>query len=378
VFRTRTHVGLFVADTPGPLARARALAPALRSQVTVLSRADLDDVDLGDRALRLRLPAPDAEPATALTEALPLPTSIGPAAAGVLVAWIEQESPSLLFVDGPIDVALFARLAGVPVAILRRHGRRPAHLAEVIGTSVVGELAPYPEELEARGAGRPRSTVHAGLLTPHAGRPVDREAARAQLGLQDGERLVTVLGGPGGLEVADERLRQAAAAVDGWRWHHLGRDGNDPADAPVRRFGWVDDPWVHLVAADVVVAGASPISVADVAHAGAPLVVVPRRLEDREERRFADALGAAGAAVPLVTWPDPPRWRATLDAAASLDGGRWRALADPGAVARAAEWLDVWSAMPAAEELDRPAITEELDRLLAMELAGRSGGPPPG
>jgi UDP-N-acetylglucosamine--N-acetylmuramyl-(pentapeptide) pyrophosphoryl-undecaprenol N-acetylglucosamine transferase len=378
VFRTRTHVGVFVHDRPGPLARARAIVPELRSQVTVLSHADLDGLDLGDRALRVQLPAPDAERTTPLVEALPLPGTIGPAAAGELVSWIEQESPSLLFVDGPVEVALFARLAGVPVAILRRHGQRSARQAEVVSTSVVGELAPYPEHLEPAGTARPPGTVHTGLLTSHAGRPVDRQAARSQLGLRDEDRLVTVLGGRGGLEVADERLRQTAAAVEGWRWHHLGRDGDDPPDALVRRFGWVDDPWVHLVAADVVVAGASPISVAEVAHAGTPLVVAPRRSDDREERRLADALGAAGAAVPLATWPDPSRWGATLDAAAALDRGRWHELADPGAAVRAAEWLDAWSSVPSTDGFDRPAVTEELDRLLALELAGRSGGPRPG
>jgi hypothetical protein len=111
-----------------------------------------------------------------------------------------------------------------------------------------------------------------------------------------------------------------------------------------------------------------------VAAAGTPLVVIPRSVADDEERRFADALGAIGAAVPLRRWLPAERWAATLDAAAGMDPRPLASRADGRAPQRAAEWLDAWSSVPSTDGFDRPAVTEELDRLLALELAGRSGG----
>jgi UDP-N-acetylglucosamine--N-acetylmuramyl-(pentapeptide) pyrophosphoryl-undecaprenol N-acetylglucosamine transferase len=376
VFRRRTHVGIFVDDAPGPFARATAIVPHLRSQATVLSAADLRGLPLGE-AYRLRLPSPagvdgDARMVGRTDLGLPAVPSLGPAGAAELVAWLEQESPDLLLVDGPADVAVFARLAGVPVAVVRRHGRRtPAH-AQLIDGSVVGMLAPYPHELDT--AEVPR-TVHVGFVSRFAGRTRDRRAARGELGVEADERLVTVVCGQDGLHVAGSELLAAAAGTTGWRWHVLGRCGFRDAAPPdhVHRFGWVEDPWPHLAAADVVVAGASPSTVAEVADAGVPLLAVPRASNDDEERRFVDALGAIGAAVPLGSWPPPERWPHVLEAVAAVDPGPLSSRAAPDSGRRAAEWLDTWAALPPTTRTHEPLVNEELEVLLDLESARSTG-----
>jgi UDP-N-acetylglucosamine--N-acetylmuramyl-(pentapeptide) pyrophosphoryl-undecaprenol N-acetylglucosamine transferase len=385
VFRNRTHVGIFVDDAPGPIGRVEALVAHLRSQVTVLSTADLRDAPLGD-ALRLRLPTPAATPSESGTRhGVPrhpdLPAtvapSLGPEGAAELVAWLEQEDPELLLVDGPSDVTLFARLVGVPVVALRRHGRRSPAQRQLIDRTVVGSLAPYPRELDGADD-EDRRTVHAGLLSRFAGRVPDRAGARATLGVDAEQPLVTVVCGQDGLAVAGEELLAAGAATTGWRWHLLGRCGAAQLDTPpnVHRFGWVPDPWPHLAAADVVVAGASPSTVAEVADAGVPLIVVPRPSRDHEERRFADALGARGAALPLGTWPAADRWSATLDAAAGMDPSPLTACRDHGSARRAAEWLDTWAAMPPTAVTHEPLVSEELEVLLDLERAAARPGSP--
>jgi hypothetical protein len=373
MFRTRTHIGVYVGDAPGPIARAGSIVPHLRSRVTVLCGSH--HLGGGEHDV-VRLPAPAPPGAAAVPTRAPesVPRSLGAAGAAELAAWVERTSPDLLFVDGPADVALFARVAGVPVVAVRRHGRRSEAQRDLLDRAVLGWLAPFTADLDTPdGWSRPQ-TVHVGLLSRFAGRPLDRDAARRELGLAPGQPLVTVLGGRHGLGVSWRNLAGAASASDGWRWHLLGATpGRVAPHEAMRAFGWVDDPWPHLVAADVIVAGAAPSAVAEAAGAGRPLLVLPASSPDREERRFADALGAAGAAVPLGRWPAPARWAATLEAAARLDPEPLRSRCDGQAAARAAEWLDAWAAMPDADRVPDPvpAHPEHADAEHAgAELAG--------
>jgi hypothetical protein len=382
VFRTRTHVGVYIDDAPGPIARAAAMVPCLRSQATLLSRAELtEDAFDAKHVLRVRLPR--AAPGPSRAAAGPTaPRSLGPAGAAELLAWMEQETPDLLYVDGPADVAIFARLAGVRVVLLQRHGRRTQTQQQLLDRAALGMLAPYPEELSHPDVPTTSRTVHTGLLSRFSGRAGDRDEARRRLGLTPGDRLVTVLGSKGGSGVPAGQLAEAAAATPGWRWHVLG--GSEPSGSPaggaVEHHGWVADPWPHLLAADVVISGASLSSVAEVADAGVPLVVVPRPSSDGDERRFADALGRLGAAVPLGSWPPASRWAATLDAAAATDPSPLASRCDGRAANRAAEWLDAWAAMPATAEDHTPSVTEQLDRILdgAPRAAELTTTPPTG
>jgi UDP-N-acetylglucosamine--N-acetylmuramyl-(pentapeptide) pyrophosphoryl-undecaprenol N-acetylglucosamine transferase len=370
VFGTRTHVGYYAGDAPGPIERASAIVPHLRSHATVLSTAELRGRSAHDA---VRLSSPELPAAGALPTRAPetIPPSLGAAGAAELVAWVERTSPDLLLVDGPSDVALFAHLTGVPVVTVRRRGRRPEAQRQLLDRAVLGILAPFTADLDAPEERSDPRTVHVGLLSRFAGRRRDRDAARRDLGVAPRERLVTVLGGRQGVAVSRRDLAAAASSSGGWRWHLLGETSSrvSPQEA-MRSFGWVDDPWPHLTAADVVVAGASPSAVAEVADAGVPLLVVPAPSPDREERRFADALAAAGAAVPLARWPASARWADTLEAAARMDPGPLRSRCDGHAASRAAEWLDAWASMPVAQRIPEPAPTDDLDPLLGAELGG--------
>jgi UDP-N-acetylglucosamine:LPS N-acetylglucosamine transferase len=365
VFGTRrTHVGIYVDDAPGPLARATAVVPHLRSQATVLSCADLTDLPLGD-ALRVRLPGPgEGAPARPLLTA-DRPT-LGLAGAARLVAWMQQEEPDLLVVDGPSDVALFARLCGVPIVVLRRHGRRNDVERQLIDRSALGLLAPYPLELEpdSTPAWVRSRTVHVGFVSSFADRRGSRARARRRLGVDGDDRIVVVVAGKDGLGVPSSALAEAAAATESWRWYVLGASGHDLPERPdnLHQLGWVSDTWPFLAAADVVISGASYSTISEVACLGVPSMVVPRPSEDREERRLADLLAAAGAAVPIASWPTADAWPATLSAAADMCARSLADLDDGRGAQRAADWLDAWAATPIAARADgHQARTDVLD-----------------
>jgi UDP-N-acetylglucosamine--N-acetylmuramyl-(pentapeptide) pyrophosphoryl-undecaprenol N-acetylglucosamine transferase len=364
VGRTRTHVGWYLEDRPGPVARAGAVVTHLRSRVSALVTAaslagDADQMSLTPAGGTARPDHPG-----------PAAPSLGPAASARLRGWLRAERPDLVVVDGADDVALLVAGAGVPVVRVGDHGRPDGDRPRLLEEAVVGILAPFPSSLAAPDDPATSGTVHVGLLSRFAGRRADRGAARRRLGVAADQPLVTVVGGRHGLGVGPSELAAATAATPAWRWHLLGGQlGTADAAGDQVHVGWVDDPWDHLVAADVVVAGASRCTIAEAAQVGAPLLAVPRRSPDRAECRLVDTLASHGAAVPLARWPDPGRWGSTLDAAAELPREPLRSLYDPDAARRAAAWVDTWAAT-AADAAPTTVTDDDLREQLEVLVEG--------
>lgn len=239
----------------------------------------------------------------------------------------------LVVVDVSVEVALLARLHGVPVVVMAQPGDRtdrPHRLAYDLAERL---LAPWP----ARASTWPRhwvdKTVHLGALSRFDGLP----AAPAPAG-----RRVLVLWGSGGLDVRPADLRAAAAACPGWSWDVLGPPPPPSgADATNLRWrGWVDDVWPELAAADVVVTHAGQNALAEVAAARRPAVVVPQERPHGEQAATAAALGRAGIALPVDGWPEPTDWPDVLDAAVEQGGAAWARWSCGDGAARAAAVLD--------------------------------------
>jgi UDP-N-acetylglucosamine--N-acetylmuramyl-(pentapeptide) pyrophosphoryl-undecaprenol N-acetylglucosamine transferase len=377
----RPLVGLYVHDSPGAVARARAVVPHLTAKTVLLSRASLDGPGFGD-LLTLRLPPP-------APGSMPL---VDPAADAVLggdlvarvATWVQQETPDLLVVDGPLDLALVGAVCGVPTVPLRRMGRPvgPGHVAT--HHLAASWLAPYPAALEP--ADTPmelrQRTVHAGFLSPFEGRRLGVRAARRKLGLDEDARHVTIVAGQDGMGIRTADLVAAADAAVHWTFSVLGRVEGGAADHPrVHLAGWRDDPLPHLIAADVVVSGASLSVVADVAAVERPLAVIPASRRDDEEVRLAGALEEAGAATVLDAWPGAMAWPALLADLLDQPTRPMKRLADGRAARRAAEWIDAWAlSAPVAPATElarverRPAVIDVRREPVPEEVVhGRTG-----
>jgi predicted glycosyltransferase len=319
----------------GHLTRAAVVLAELDRPVTVLTSAPDAEVTLpGVPLVRLPLDVHDGPTPAALHYA-PLGSPGLRARMAAIAAWIEQARPDLLVVDVSVEVTALVRLLGVPVVVVRQHGDRrdPAHR---LGYDLaVALLAPYPPALEdptATPHDRAR-TRYTGLFSRFDGRVLARADARAQLRLDAEDRLVVVLNGAGGPGCGPAAVQAARAATPGWRWLLLGgSDGHDRgADAD-----WVADPYAHLRAADVVVAGGGHNSVAEVMAADRPLVCVPEDRPFGEQGAKATALAAVGAAIVAPTWPVPTAWPEVLAEALQLDPGARRRLIDGTGARRAA------------------------------------------
>jgi hypothetical protein len=341
----------------GHVHRALAIAPHLRTPMTLLTSAEVPQRD-GDggqltvRTLPLDVPATAAERGRA--DAVRLPTVLHHAPIGArglrqrvaaMATFVAEVDPAAVVVDVSVEMTLLLRLAGVAPVVVRQHGDRsdPPHRAAYDAAAAL--LAPWPAWFESEDVDRELRdrTWYVGAFSHVAKEPIDRDTACARAGLDPQQRNVVVLGGAGGSEVTVADVGAAAHATPGWRWTLAGAPAATSAsdvDGYLDVRGWVDDPWPLLRAADVVVSHAGHNAVSDAAAACARLIVVPADRPHDEQRAKARRLAEVGAATVVPDWPPADRWPGLLERAADSDPDVLRRLVDGHGAARAATALD--------------------------------------
>jgi hypothetical protein len=241
----------------------------------------------------------------------------------MLSQWVDRHEPAAIVVDVSVEVALLARLHGIPVITMAQPGVRkdPAHgLGYAISAAV---LAPWPA-----GASRlwqvaaPTALVHLGAISRFSPTPGDLPVIR---------RRVVVLNGTGGTSLGPA-VRTARAASPEWDWVILDRIAGT----------WVDDPWPLLSSAEVIVSHCGQNAVAEISAARRPAILIPQDRPFGEQRALAAALTIMPGvpATVLDSWPDANRWSGLLAQAAGLDGAHWSVWNDGEGAARAAGCLD--------------------------------------
>lgn len=213
---------------------------------------------------------------------------------------------SLMVVDVSVEVSLLARLFGVPVAVVAMRGERsdrPHQAAYDVATLL---LAPWDERhADPWWPAHWRAKTHfVGALSrfdalTHPER--DRPAGRRVLGVWGG----------GGTSLPEGALEDARANTPGWEW--LWRSPAQPSP----------DLWGELHDADVVVCHAGNNTVAEVAAARRPAIVVAQPRPFGEQHHTVAAIRRAGIAVALDEWPADDSWPELLDEALRLGGGGW-------------------------------------------------------
>lgn len=287
-------------------------------------------------------------------------------AMAAMLGWMAEMRPALFVVDVSAEVAQLCRIASVPCVKILQHGDRDdaGHLAAYRGC--VGLLAPYAEALEQpeRPAWLRDKTFHA----PAIGAPeavVGRDEARGRLGFVSDTEVVVVLSGGGGEGAPLAPLCLGARVMPDMQWLAVGpvaAQWHATVPGNLSLVGWTAQPEVYLGAADIVVAAAGNTAVHAILRAGRPFLVIPEWRYYDEQRRKAQALARAGAAIMRDTWPaSPAAWGVALTEARGIQADRQRALAPPDAAARAALWLEklgesLWRPAPFAAPQDAPQL----------------------
>ncbi len=235
-----------------------------------------------------------------------------------IASWVADARPAALVTDVSCEVTVLGALLGVPTVAVLLAGRRDDRPHRLAWDSADALVGPWPA-----GHREPWTDPWADRLTPLGlvsrfdDRPVPPPPAS--------DRHVVVLR-PGG----DHRFDDAAVAVAarvtapaGWRWTVIGGPG-----------ARVEDPWPVLVEATVVVAAAGLASVAEIAAARRPAVLLPQPRPFAEQDALARHLDGVAPVVVADRWPAAADWPAVLARAAALDPARWDPLHDRGGAAR--------------------------------------------
>jgi len=240
-----------------------------------------------------------------------------------LVSWIAATRPSLLVVDVSVEVTLLARLYGIPVVVLAMPGER-TDTAHTLAYRVADHLiAPWSQDVYDPHWLRSYATSYVGGISRFDGRPSPTRTA--------GEKpRVLVMSGSGGSSITVDDLHRFSSRFPQYEWEGLGVAGGP----------WIDDPWPVLTGADVVIGHAGQNTVADIAAAARPAVVIAEPRPFDEQRSTATALEKAGLTVGLDGWPDPNRWPELIERARGLGPVEWKRWQVDGAAARAAAILD--------------------------------------
>ncbi len=233
-----------------------------------------------------------------------------------LAAWAQAHDPDGLVVDVSVEVALTARLLGLPTVVVAQHGTRADGPHELAYRSARAVAALWHEGQHPMPPGA-RHVVHVGPLSRFDARIEPGAEASAARPAGD-RRQVLLMAGAGGHELDAGAVASAVDATAGsWDWDVLA------SGLPRSRDADADGVWAALGAADVVVAAASNNCIGEVAAARRPLIAVPQPRPFREQHAHAGLLAERGLATVLDTWPEASRWPQLLEQAAARGGAAW-------------------------------------------------------
>ena len=243
----------------------------------------------------------------------------------MIAEWVSIHRPTVMVVDVSVEVTLLVRLLGVPVVVVAMPGERtdaPHELAYRVAEHI---LAAWPENLYEPKWLVPHSakTTYVGGISRFDGRPRPSVPSDRRPG-------VLVLNGSGGADLDVAAVNRCATAYPEFRWSSLGVAGGP----------WAEDPWPQLCTADVVVSSAGQSSVADIAAAGRPAIIIAAERPFTEQRAMAQALERAGLAVVRPRWPDLADWPRLVDDAQALGPDVWERWRTANAAARAAALIE--------------------------------------
>jgi len=200
-------------------------------------------------------------------------------------------------VDVSVEVAVFVRLLGLPLALFTQPGARvdvPHELAFAIADRII---APWP-------AGAHDTSVFGeAAVQLHTVGGISRSAGRERPAVEPGT--VLLLGGIGPVGERDAVWTALAERFPDVRWRSAGYLPDT----------FVDDPWEAICRAEVVITAGGQNSIADVAAADRPTIVVPQERPFDEQSTTARVLDAEGFVVSFEEWPDLDALADALDRA---------------------------------------------------------------
>lgn len=232
---------------------------------------------------------------------------------------VTSAAPAVLVVDAPARRALpLVAAVGVPTAVVARPGGGQDGDEGSLYSAADLILAPWGPGLDCWPAAWRERTQYVGLLAA----ALDQQLGRSSAPDDSAKvwRCVALTHRSSG--PTPRERREIFAATGGWAWFYALED-ELATTAPV---------WHHLARADVVVCLPHVASLAAVAAARLPAVVVRPGRPNASEQALLAMVEDSGAAVVAESWSRVDAWPGLLGRARDLGGRRWSSflVGDPG------------------------------------------------
>jgi hypothetical protein len=233
---------------------------------------------------------------------------------------LTSAAPTVLVADAPAGRSLpLVAAIGVPTAVVARPGGGQDGDEGSLYSAADLILAPWGAGFDCWPAAWRARTQYVGLLAA----ALDQQPGRRSTAPDDSAstwRCVALAHRSSG--PTPRERREIFAATAGWAWFYALED-ELATTAPV---------WHHLARAEVVVCLPHVASLAAVAAARLPAVVVRPGRPNASERALVSMVEAAGAAVVADSWARVDAWPSLLTRARELGGRRWSSFLvdDPG------------------------------------------------
>ena len=252
-----------------------------------------------------------------------------------LTDFFARHWPLLLVVDVSVEVALLARLSGIPTIVVKQHGHRRdlAHQLAYQGAQCV--LAPYPPLLQQNEAPwlADKIVYTGGFSRYRPGEPVSSVERPDHL---------AVLVGSGGTSLTPSFVAHLARQVPHWRVEVVGRLAGEKSHnwpGNVVTHGQLSDPRAVLDRCQVVLGNGGHNTVMEMATLDKRFIVVPEPRPFQEQAVKAQLLanlGLASVVEPQALYQTD--WPALLSRTA-VSSPLWTGIVEAQAAGRAAELI---------------------------------------
>ena len=201
----------------------------------------------------------------------------------LLTEFFSNVYPLLLIVDVSVEVALLARLCGVPTVVVRQHGIRTdqPHISAYQSANAL--LAPYPSWMQrSEEQWLTDKTLFTGGFSRYQSIIADSS--------KECSCSVAILTGKGGTSINVEFIEYVASQCQSWTFDIIGIDVPelDSVRANVIFHGPIPDPYELLSKAEIVIGNTGHNTVMEMASLNKRFIAIP------EDRPFEEQLDKAG------------------------------------------------------------------------------------
>ncbi len=208
-----------------------------------------------------------------------------------------------------VPVVMAAQLMGIPT-VLQEQNSVPGLANRLLSRRASLIFAPSEDALEGLSRNIQAKAVVVGNPVRKDFSLVDRDIARRDYGIGDGEKLVVVTSGSGGAQTINDAVSDWIDSMEpvpeglhilfatGKKYHRSVTERITRVPPRVRVIEYLDDAPGAFTAADLLICRAGAMTLAEATVVGAPMIVVPSpNVAHDHQRANARALEAAGAAV---------------------------------------------------------------------------------